>query len=129
MRRWNAEMVRMKKAHKKAQAKGMMILMYQRIKINKKKAYLSQLIFVKCVIIPPFLNILIDRRKFRLEFVLQNDLNIIIHLRFCFGFFKITVGLTMFAKQEISGCFFLCWFASFPPGRSPNAKLVVFPAV
>ena len=42
-----------KRAHKEAQAKGMMILMRQRIKFNKKKAYVSQFIFVKCVKISP----------------------------------------------------------------------------
>ena len=52
-----------KRAHKEAQAKGMMILMRQRIKFNKKKAYVSQFIFVKCVIISPILNLLIDRNN------------------------------------------------------------------
>ena len=58
----------------------MMILMYQRIKINKKKAYVSQLIFVKCVIISPFLNLLIDRIKIFSQLVRQNDQNFILHL-------------------------------------------------
>ena len=69
-----------KRAHKEAQAKGMMILMRQRIKFNKKKAYVSQFIFVKCVIISPILNLLIDRNKIFSQLVRQNDQNFILHL-------------------------------------------------
>ena len=129
--RWKKEIDEEKIALQETQAKGIMILICQRIKINKNKAYLRRFIFVKCVIISPFLNLLIDRSKFRLEFVRQNDLNIIIHLRFCFGFFKITVGLTMFAKNEISSCFFFASLRAsyfFSPIESRNAKVVAFPA-
>ena len=77
-----------KRAHKEAQAKGMMTLMRQRIKFNKKKAYLRQCIFVKWVIISPFLNLLIDRNKFRVWFGRVNDQNLICNLRYSGEYLK-----------------------------------------
>ena len=61
--KWKAAKDAEQKALQGAQAKGMIILMCERIKINKKKGYLRQCIFVKWVIISPFHNLLIDRNK------------------------------------------------------------------
>ena len=117
-----------KKAHKEAQAKGMMILMYQRIKFNKKKAYVSQLIFVKCVIISPFLNLLIDRIKIPFQFVGQIVQNFNLNVPDGVGFYHKTVCLTVLANHEFqasiffAGCgpsYFFCLKGHVWPDWSP----------
>ena len=90
-----------KRAHKEAQVKIMMILMCIKIKFNKKKAYLSQFIFVKCVIFSPLLNLLINRRKFRLEFSYQSNQNLKLHIQYGVVSKQMTVCLTVSGKLEV----------------------------
>ena len=93
--KWKAAKDAENKVLQDAQAKGMIILMCERIKINKKKGYLRQCIFVKWVIISPFLNLLIDRNKFRVWFGRVNDQNLICSLRYSGEFLKSIVYPTV----------------------------------